>query len=255
MATITSRTFLADGVKKALSIGNEEYVRKLACGNEWNYLRIMFSLAITPNGTSNMTGTRLAVGLCANSIQGRTYNSANTTNYIGFLVNHTDEAAGQTLTYNAGSGNPYYSQTTARGAYITRVGGTSSKTNAAINGGTVYISTTGGSLQRRCLIAVDILRNTPLGSGTANWQIGMGAVNTGPGAVLDHPVDLIKMWQLIPGIATDPMTGGEFLWTDIVNAPVNPNESANGILDTVSIFWNQASFPVEIYDLYVFRLR
>ena len=80
MANIGSRLFnlLAD---KYLTLANEEWVRTLAIGNDWNKLRLGLLLAVTPNGTNPLGGTALMLGLCS----GKTnpYGAASTTNFVG----------------------------------------------------------------------------------------------------------------------------------------------------------------------------
>jgi hypothetical protein len=258
MSAITTRTF-AEGTKKALVLGGEEFVRKMAFGSKWNWLRIAFSYALTPNGTSNITGTRFVVSLLNNTIQGRTYNSVNTTNCLGFLIHHTNESAGRTLTYTANSGSPYYTQAVDRGAYFTRVVNTTTKTVFSTSGGIPMIKTTAGAaVQRRGIALFDFLKPTSAGSGTANWQqrwaCEMSAANNVPN---DVTREVLQMGQFITGSATDPLTvtGSVLSWTDLVDAAANIDEAANGSLDTVSIFWNQSLYPMEIYDLMVFRIR
>mgnify|MGYP003377941999 CR=1 FL=1 len=119
MANIGSRLFnlLAD---KYLTLANEEWVRTLAIGNDWNKLRLGLLLAVTPDGTNPLGGTALMLGLCS----GKTnpYGAASTTNFVGAALHgSTPGATTGTLSYVAGAGNPYF---TSGGSWPgTRVGG------------------------------------------------------------------------------------------------------------------------------------
>ena len=119
MANIGSRLFnlLAD---KYLTLANEEWVRTLAIGNDWNKLRLGLLLAVTPDGTNNLGGTALMLGVCS----GKThpYGAASTTNFVGAgLHGSTPGGPTGTLTYVAGAGNPYF--TSGGSSTASRVGG------------------------------------------------------------------------------------------------------------------------------------
>lgn len=256
MSAISTRTF-AEGIKKCLVLGGEEFVRPLVCGPNWNILRIQFSYAVTPNGTSSITGARFVVGLCSGTIQGRTYNSTNTTNYYGYLIHHSDESAGRTLTYNANSGNPFYSQGVDRGYHFTRVGSATNKTAFALLS-LPQMVTTGGTVQRRSAIAFDILRPTSQGTGTALWNIRVGSTMDATISAADGAQkEVFYSNHIIPGVGVDPFVsiGSGMQWTALVAPGLAPDEAANGPLNAVSIFWNQSAFPIEIYELAAFRIR
>jgi len=256
MSAISTRTF-AEGIKKCLVLGGEEFVRPLAFGTNWNILRIQFSYAVTPNGTSNITGARFVVGLCSSTIQGRTYNSTNTTNYYGYLIHHSDESAGRTLVYTANAGNPYYTQGTDRGYHFTRVGNATNKT-AIATGSLPLMVTTAGTIQRRAAIAFDILRPTSQGTGTAFWNTRVGCtMDTTIAAADGAQREVFYSNHIIPSLAVDSFSaiGSGMQWSALAAPGLAPDEAANGPLNAVSIFWNQSAFPIEIYELAAFRIR
>lgn len=253
MSAIGERVF-ATGAKKCLVIGGEEFVRPLSCGPNWNILRFVFSYAIAPNGTSAITGARWVVGLCAGNNLGRTYNSSNTSNYYGCLINHSDESTGRTLNYQANSGNPYYNQGTDRGYHFTRVGNTTSKTAYATVGGLPTMPTTGGTIQRRGVFAIEAHRPTATGTGTAAWSMRMGCTMSAAAAAVDWYDEYMKFFIGPVGISGDPYNGN-VVWTNLNVPAVAPDEAANGYLDSVSIFWNKSDFPMEIYEMMAIRIR
>lgn len=257
MSAITSRVFAVDGTKKALVLGGEEFCRTLQYGSNWNWLRIAMSYALTPNGTSNITGARFVVSLISG--KARTYtHPTGPQNCLGFLVHHSDESAGRTLTYTANSGNPYYSQSTDRGYYFNKNGLTTQKTAFINKGGLPHmLTTTGSATQRRAVLLFDFIKNTPTGSGAAVWRQRMGCTMDNTSSAADNgTVEQMRMASYLTSVGTQPFSAGSGVqWTDLVSVNADPNEGTNGFLDTVSIFWNQTAYPLEIYSLNVFRIR
>jgi hypothetical protein len=235
MATIGQRVFVSLQ-KKYLTLANEEFVRRFSIGNTWNQIRLGVMFALTPNGTSSILGSKFVLGVCS----GKTnpYAAASTTNFVGFLVNHTNATTGQDLTYNANSGNPYYSQGTARGAAATRVNTTVTQINNTILGGISYFPTNTGTVQRRGAVLLDITKGSPNYT-VKLWDIA-GAANMNN----DYQTSsfLNDMESPTP---PSPFTGASSLALAASETP--------GVLDTFDLFWNKASFPVEIYAIAAFR--
>lgn len=246
MATIGQRAF-ADGAHKYLSIANEEFVRTMKFGNSWKCIRILTRMAVTPNGTSNITGCRLAIGACYSTVLGSTYNAVNTRNFLGILHNHSNESTGLTWTYTANSGNPYYTQAATNGAFIHRYNGATLTTGC--NNGQSIIHTNTGSVQRRCAIGCELYK---------------------PGATGGHASSLTSKILSCTAAATFSVDFDNAYFRDCMANQIlmSGNGTAGAVqylipavadgegpypLDSISIFWNQASYPMEIYDLWVIR--
>src|SRR5438876_3919296 len=152
MSVIASRAFnLIDD--KYLTLANEEYVRTLAIGTNWTKLRIGMLLALATDGTNNLQGTNLVWGLSS----GKTnpFGAVTTTNFLGMKFGY--DANSDVLTYVANSGNPYF---WSGQGLITKVGSTKTIWN-----GNAFechrIATNTGSLQRRCLLYMQITKGSP----------------------------------------------------------------------------------------------
>ena len=242
MATIGSRTFnlLED---KYLTLANEEYLRRLAIGSNWTKLRLGAMLALPPNGTENLTLCSLTLGVCAGATpfsgtQG--YAAASTGNFIGIdICSDNSGGSGQgTLTYNAGTGNPYYSSSFS-GARR-RVGTTDSFAANTTLSHAVAINT--GTLQRRTLLYVDITKGSP------NYTVKYYP-ETGTLAQLDftpaHFLDGLEQ-------SGTPTVNGQTLSAG--NALTLACDETAGVFDSVSLYWNRGAFPLEVYALAAYRM-
>jgi hypothetical protein len=233
MATIATRSFnlIED---KYLALGNEEFVRTLAIGSSWTRLRVGLLVALTPDGTSDLQGVQLVWGLCS----GKTnpFGAATTTNFLGSKWG--TNAAGDTLTYNANSGNPYY---WCGRSMMKKVGATKS----VLNGVTTEFhraATNTGSVQRRSLLLMEITKGSPNFTMTA-WNLAATGV-----AKDFTPAHLLEALEQ----ATSVVVNGETLGAG-TSVSTAFDEGA-GALDTVDVHWNKSAFPLEIYALATYRL-
>jgi hypothetical protein len=237
MATIGSRTFnlIED---RHLTLAGEEYLRPLGIGSNWTKLRLGLLVALTPNGTSNLPDCSLMLGVCSaatpfSGTQG--YGAAVTGNYLGAdFTNRT----GSDLTYGAGSGNPYYY--TVNKAARRRYGVT--ETTASLGGSySLCCATNTGTLQRRTPLYVDITKGSP------NYTLRPFFCSSAH-AVLDFTAA-----HLLDGLEQSgvPVINGQTLQAESVTN-IACDETA-GVFDTLSLFWNRAAYPLEVYALAVFR--
>lgn len=237
MANIGSRLFnlLAD---KYLTLANEEWVRTLAIGNDWNKLRLGLLLAVTPNGTNPLGGTALMLGLCS----GKTnpYGAASTTNFVGAgLHGSAPGVTTGTLSYAAGAGNPYFS---SGGSWpASRVGG---NVIAGAGDATAFILTANaGTTQRRSPVYVDIQKGSP------NYTITRWV-----------PVSSQGQFQTGDASAAEFLAGLEVptpTWLNINLTSSGGTVAASetpGTLDTFDLFWNKSAFPLEVYALAAYRM-
>jgi hypothetical protein len=232
MSVIASRAFnLIDD--QYLTLANEEYVRTLAIGTNWTKLRIGMLLALATDGTNNLQGTNLVWGLSS----GKTnpFGAVTTTNFLGMKFGY--DANSDVLTYVANSGNPYF---WSGQGLITKVGSTKTIWNG--NGLEYHrIATNTGSLQRRCVLYMQITKGSP------NFTVAFWNQTTTGVAKDFTPAHLLEGLEQPSSITVN----GETLGGGGAGA-VTFNETA-GALDTFDLFWNKASFPLELYALAAFR--
>lgn len=233
MATIGVRSFnLIDD--RYLALGNEEYVRPLAIGSNWTKLRLGMLVALTPDGTSDLTGTNLVWGLCSGSSQ--PFGAATTANFLGMKAG--SNATADTLTYVANSGNPYY--WSGRGV-MKKVGST--KTIAGGNTLEYYrVATDTGTLARRSLLFLELTKGSPNFSVTC-WNLALAGV--GKDFTPAHLLEALEQ-------AGSVVVNGETLGTGTINNVAF--DEAAGALDTVDVLWNKAAFPLQVYALAAHRL-
>jgi hypothetical protein len=241
MATIGSRNFnlIED---KYLTLANEEFVRPLSIGNNWSKLRLGAMLAITPDGTNNLPSCALLLGVCsaANPFSGTTgYGAGNTRNYVGLDI-VPDGAGGSgpgLFTYYATGGNPYFSATytTAR----RRVATTDTFAATAMNHA---VATNTGTIQRRTPIYVEITKGSP------NYTLKLYTATSVQAQADFAPADFLNGLEQ----SGTPALGGVTLSAS--SAITIACDETAGSFDTVSLFWNRASFALEVYILAAFRM-
>ena len=234
MANIGTRTFnlIAD---KYLTLANEEYARTLAIGSNWTKLRLGLLLAMSTDGTSDLQGMELICGLCA----GKTnpYGAAITTNFLGMKVGAFE--GGGALTYNANSGNPYFS---AGRALMTKVGATKTVLNGEVSDFHRIVTNT-GALQRRSVHYVEFTKGSPYFN-VRVWSVPL------TGLVKDFtPAHLLEGLEQ----PTSIIVNGETLIGGPTGMAALFDEGA-GALDTVDLHWNKAAFPLEVYALAAYRM-
>jgi hypothetical protein len=247
MATIGQRVFGNDGAKKFISLANEEFARTFKWGNNWTAIRLVFQCAIQPNLTSpfTLTGARLVSGVQYSTIAGRTYNSANTLNFVGIGHGHASETVGTNWNYLNNGGFTYYNETATQGLIIQRFDGVSS--NAVLGGGNGVLSinaTTGP--QRRSIIGCDIWKPGATGGDATKYQARSINSTSTTGSTIDtnnfYLRDAASSQATVP---TPLLLGASTVLTPIGSETGRP-------LDSAVIFWNQ-TFPMEIYGIYAVR--
>lgn len=229
MAFIQSRTFVLGGAKKLLSLTNEEIVRNI--GTDWTSVRIGILCAIVDNAGGNVTG-RLNIGVCSG--QTNPCGVASTTNFAGART----LSGGQTWTYVANSGNPYFTNGSFYG--LRRVG--NSDTTAGVANTSLNIVTTApgtGGLQRRSLVMVDISKaGSELPYCTQTTQFGQDYSYVDFLAALD--------WQ-----NSTPTTGGQAMGP-LTSQAISLDETP-GAYNNVDIGWTGTAQALEIYALGIYR--
>lgn len=227
MATIGERIFVLGGSKKYVSLANEEIVRYI--GTDWTSIRIGLLVALNTDGTNNISG-RLGIGVCA----GDTNPLMNPTS-TDLFVGHRTLSGSSTWTYNANSGNPYFSQSAFYG--LRREGTTD--TTAGVGNTTHYITTVdGGSIQRRSLIFLDLDKSgttQPFSNATTQFGIDLDYAALVEG--LEYPSTSLRVQDnLLQAQASQSLGFG------------TPES-----LDHIDIAWSGVDQALEIYALGVWR--
>ena len=237
MATIGSRLFnlVAD---KYGTLANEEFARTLAIGTDWNKIRLGLLLAVPLDGTNNLPGTALMLGVCS----GKTnpYGAASTTNFVGAALHgSTGGVTTGTLTYSAGSGNPYFSSGGFWPAVRVGVDLTSGTGVAAA----FVLTSNAGSTQRRSPLYVDIQKGSP------NYTITRWAPSTGQGQFQSGDCSSAEF------LASLELPTPTWLGINLTSSAGTVAASETpGALDTVDVFWNKSAFPLEVYALAAYRM-
>ncbi len=212
---------------KRIQLGNEDFVRTMALGTNWQKIRIGLRISIydcggnipVPEGTRN----GLTLGVCQGSTYA--YSSPNCVDALGLRIPDTHDAAA----FTRGSGPPvYYGCAFVCG--VTKVGQSEARTGSTnIN---TYLSGDPGSIRSSLLL--DITR---------------GAVSY-----------TLKPWNYQNATQVD-MTRGTFLMQ--VENEATPGSLAgtafavpytgSGLFDSVFLHWGRCVPTIEISDLTVVR--
>lgn len=248
MPVIYSRTF-ATGQQQYLSLSNDSFTRQLTIGSNWNRIRIGILCAL-PTINENAWGIRSGVfglGICNGASSGGSAQAP--AHQFGWYVGGYPSYTTPTLwTYNAGSaGNSYFSNA----AFFVHKVAAGVVTTATVGSFTTTIpsnTTLGGALARRGLFIVDINK-----SALISGNMTMGASS---GAVAHMALDLAStdLYQALEWVSTAPVIQGTALTNLALGNSLAFNETTNGMLDTVFLFWNLYAFPLQLYELAVYRV-
>jgi hypothetical protein len=219
--------------QNTLRIGGEQWSRTLGPLNAWSRIRIGLLCAVMPNNTANIV-SNFNFGLC----NGSAFNSgasAYAQSAIGACMTGSMLSAAWTLTYNANSGNPFFS-TSAAGKLFRRSGyhlvESSSLAQSAIALAGV------GVPKRRTPIYLDITRNV---GGQGLSTIACYSTST---AQVTFDIRLDHFLDGLDQIAA-PTINGQTLTTEL--STTMALSDMLGALDSMFIMFQNAAFPLEIY--------
>ncbi len=234
MASIVSNAFAnALTPDKGLSLSNEEYVRKMSIGSNWNMLRIGVQCSWVTDCQTSLSGAAFVMGVCSGVTN--PYAQSTTTNFIG--ANLCGQSTTGTVT--AVFGPPYY--LSVSGACILRRVGSST----TVAGNTTFNTFFNGTgLTKRSIYYLDITKGSP------NYTLKLWGTQDGTsfGAVEGTTAGFIGAIS----VATPAPAGSSAMITAINNATVACDETA-GAFDSINIFWNKTTFAVDICYLQVYR--
>lgn len=232
MSVIFQRTFTSDGNRQGLTLGNEDFVRPLSIGSNWNSLRIGISCAIRPDGVNDLGGTYFSMGLCS---LGGHWGSASS-NFFGACFSQSSGPP-TTFAYQAGTnGNAYFSQSYT--VPIKKLGTT--RTYGTYGTGSYWpVAGVGQNGPRRTIAGVVITKGAP------NFSVAYSTRQVANGATDETTLQLLE-WgetQTIQGAAVTP------LQTSLAF------DESQGLLTCVNLFWPKAVIGLfEFYGLVVARV-
>lgn len=235
MSNVAQRVFvLGNNNNTYMTLANEEFVRTLAIGSNWTRLRLGILVAFTPDGTNNIAGAVLALGMSAGV--NNPFGAALTDNFYGGSM--LGAATGQTMLYNAGGGNPYF---TTGGVVnqIKRVGGVTSTGSSA---GIPDVATNTGTTQRRTAMFLELIKG--VSNSVASFTMSVAIAQT------DCP-----FYAFLDAMeTTSPVIAGNS-YGNLQASSFEDISEAAGALDTFNVFWNKSAFPLEIYGMAVYRYQ
>jgi len=217
---------------RALQLGNEEFVRKMEIGNNWNKLRL--GMRVLVNGTGNIVAPRLQMGVCSGDTN--TFASTTCTGYAGASLN--PRSAGN-MTYSAGVYT--YGQAAIVNCALSVKKLVNTVTEVAF--GTLddgfLPSATLGTV---ALYFVDIVRFSA-SSYTVNWSrcsLAQAQIATTFYTLLRAGEDENLSTTFSTTYTIKTVTG-----ITVTGLP--------SVMDTLSIYWNKSTPTVEISDISVIR--
>ena len=211
---------------KRLELANDQAARLFSIGNSWTQIRLGIRLAV--NGAATITGTPvLALGVGAGVTN--KYGDATTDHFFGIK---SDSAS-----WSWSSGPPgYYS-----GIYLRptkRVGSTSTNNASVSTAGAFFV---GAPTTNRSALLVDITKGSP------NFTIQIGYCYISSGVQSDVSLaNFIEMMEVNALTSLSTVKGGYTNGTSLTQAV---DESANGNLNAVQLYWNKSAYPIEICDI------
>lgn len=147
-------------------------------------------------------------------------------------------------TYNANSGNPYYSTTSYNG--VVRIGTTTyaSGISSSVDS---RIPISDVANPRRGLFIVDITKSA------TSWSFGQWC-DTAAQTATDY--NMTDLYNACEQVAANPVVRGVTLSAGVTVTVTGSgySETTNGYLNTMNLFWNRIAYPLEIYGLTVYEI-
>ena len=217
---------------RALQLGNEEFVRKMAIGNNWNKLRL--GMRVLVNGTGDIVGPRLQMGVCSGDTN--TFASTTCTGYVGASLNPRNTG---NMTYSAGVYQYGQAAAVSPALSVKKLVNTVTEANIGATADGFLPSATLGSA---ALCFVDIVR-TSSSSYTVTWQ----RCSTSAMA------SLATAFYTLLRAGEDENLSTAFSATYTTTAVTVAVTGLPAVMDTLSIYWNKSTPTVEISDISVIR--
>jgi hypothetical protein len=248
MSVIYNRNF-ASGNQRYLTLTTQDYLRPMSIGTSWSRIRIgmLYAMGTVSENAWPVRGCSLSLGVC-NGIQNSPANLTQTHAFGWAIPSLPTTASPGNWGYNAGTGgNSYFS---ASGWTFFKI---ASSVYTTSNTGSVTITapsntTLGGAIARRGILILDISK-----SALVSGNISQGGMS---GAVAHNSLDLTSsdLYSALEWYTTAPTIQGTALSSLAVANPIAFNESVNGGLDTVFLYWSHYTVPIQLYELAVYRV-
>jgi hypothetical protein len=216
---------------KRIVLSNSQFARLHGVPSSWNTLRIALRASATDSG-ADLTGTpEFAFGLCAGTTN--IYKDVTTDHFVGIRTS--------LATWTRGPLNGVLNYHTAAAAWqpFKRVGSTIT-TGTNISGFGANFTTDVATAAHRYLMFLDILKGAP------NYTFTMFILSGANFAVDASVTDFLSQAPLASPVFTGHSTSS--------STTLAVNESTNGTLNAVNLYWNHTDSNIEISDLAVSRI-
>jgi hypothetical protein len=225
--------------KRLSLVGPGEFKRKMVWGEKWKRIRV--GLLVRINGGATINGD-FAFGLCSGITNG--YGSNTCANFVG-------------ATTRAGNGNQYvFGAGNDIAIFTASLVSASSKHNTTVTdgGGTASMKGYPAAAPALCVNICDIQR-TRLGVTSNTYKVyvqgpaGSGVAAGGPEQFLDWG-NLLQIVGL-PDVSSLPST---WWWDGAASTNNLTLDETNGAFDSVDIWWEHATTPVEVSAIAVCKI-
>ena len=234
MAIIIDR-ISASIADKVLSISNEQCARTITIGSTWNRIRIGVRFKIS-SSFANITSANFAWGLISGTSS--LYADASTNHFLG-----VDMPPSTTLTYTSATINLYRNTAASASRFITKVGLTTTEYyHTVANFAFGLIENLAD--EYRMAAYMDIMKS--------NTDPGLWTIMYTYNRTVSFSTQDISATQFYNNITND---SASLLTSNVASASfqIPISQSANGNLDTINIYWNKTTPPMEISDVAVYR--
>ena len=249
MPVIFSRNF-ASGTQQYLTLGPSDYTRTLSIGSSWQRLRIgiLTALSTVSENAWPLRQCSLSLGIGAGSASSVSVQAP--AHAFGFgLPAAPSLIASANFTYNAGTaGNSYFSTSGTSYHFFKWAAGVQTTANVGSLATALPSNTTlGGALARRGILILDINK-----SALVTGNITQGVMVSAAGHMT---VDLTSdnLYSALASPAGITIQGTAMTTLALGNS-LTFNESINGILDTVFVYWSNTAVPLQLYEIGVYRV-
>lgn len=237
MAVISTRVF-GDGTYPLMELHNEEFIRQFSWLNGWERIRIGVLWAIQGSGTFTLANAGVGICSSASPIEDTEgFKSAVCKNAVIQAISLGAVYSPTSYVYNAGSGTPYYSQAFTGCARKQNA----SWTTGAGSGAPNYMAVAGTG---RSFFFADFIKAggisgksfMPTSSAQGQFAYTMGDLYEGCQQARSGALYL-------RGATVAATAGGQ----SVASASELP-----GVFDCVSVWWDNAAVPIEIYGIVVY---
>jgi hypothetical protein len=212
----------------------------MAWGEKWKRIRIGLLLRIS--GAATITGD-FAFGVCSGITDGA--GSTGCANFVG-----ATSRPGNTNQYTYSAGNDM-------ATFAATFASASTKHNTTWGDGGGFTSMKGYTAAGSAGLVVNVcdIRRVRWGTTSNNYVIyGLGPVGSGTGA--DGPEKALDWGSLLQAVAIPDVATLPLNWFWDGNAATNTiaHSETNGALDSVNIWWQHATVPIEVAGIAVLKL-